>query len=105
MPGPLVQQGAVVLCVHGGRAQPGTPNPRVTLSSAATVLVSVPWVVTGCPNPPASGGPCATAVWTAGSTRVTSMGQPLVIQGGTALCAPTSVPLTVVSAQPRVVVS
>jgi hypothetical protein len=30
------------------------------------------------------------------------MGQPLVIQGGTATCAPTGVPLTVSVVQPRV---
>jgi hypothetical protein len=37
-----------------------------------------------------------------GTTRVTSMGQPLVIQGGTATCVPTGVPLTVTAVQPRV---
>jgi hypothetical protein len=34
--------------------------------------------------------------------RVTSSGQPLVVQGGSATCVPTGVPLTVVAAQPRV---
>ena len=32
-------------------------------------------------------------MWTSGTVRVTSMGQPLVVQGGTATCAPTGVPL------------
>jgi hypothetical protein len=31
------------------------------------------------------------------------MGQPLVIQGGSAVCVPTGVPLNVVAVQPRVV--
>ena len=68
----------------------------------ATVLLSAPWTVTGCPFPPVSGGPCVTAQWMVGTTRVTSMGQPLVIQGGTATCVPTGVPLTVTAVQPRV---
>jgi hypothetical protein len=37
-----------------------------------------------------------------GTTRVTSNGQPLVIQGGSAVCAPTGVPLTITTVQPRV---
>ncbi|MER5811181.1 hypothetical protein ABT143_23825 [Streptomyces sp. NPDC002033] len=102
MPGPAVQQGATVLCAHGGQAQSMVPSPRVRLSGAAAVTVTGPWTVVGCPFPPVSGGPCVTAAWTAGSVRVTSMGQPLVLQGGLATCVPTGVPLTVVAAQPRV---
>lgn len=102
MPGPAVQQGAGVLCAHGGQAQPSVPSPRVRLSGAAAVTTTAPWLVAGCPFPPVSGGPCVTATWAAGSVRVTSMGQPLVIQGGFATCVPTGVPLTVVTSQPRV---
>jgi hypothetical protein len=100
--GAVAHQGAVVICAHGGQAMPTAPNPRVTVSGQATVLVSVPWTVAGCPLPP-PGGPCVTALWTLGSTRVTSMGQPLVLQGGSATCAPTGTPLTVTAVQPRVV--
>ena len=99
----LVHQGAVVLCTHGGQAMPASPNPRVTVSGQATVLLPVPWTVAGCPLPPAAGGPCATAVWSVGSVRVTSTGQPLVISTGTATCAPTGVPLQVTAVQPRAV--
>ena len=102
MPGFLVQQGATVLCGHGGQAQPTAPNPRVKVAGQAGVLLTVPWTVAGCPLPPPAGGPCVTAQWTVGTTRVTSMGQPLVFQGGSAICAPTGVPLTVVVVQPRV---
>jgi hypothetical protein len=102
MPGFLVQQGATVLCAHAGQAQPTAPNPRVKVAGQATVLLTAPWTVAGCPLPPPSGGPCATAQWTAGTTRVTSLGQPLVIQGGSSICAPTGVPLTVAVVQPRV---
>jgi hypothetical protein len=102
MPGQLVHQGAVVLCSHGGQAMPTVPNSRVKVAGQATVTLSAPWTIAGCPFPPVSGGPCATAQWIAGTTRVTSMGQPLVIQGGTARCVPTGVPLNVTVVQPRV---
>ena len=100
--GSLAHQGAVVICAHGGQAMPAVSNPRVKVAGQPTVLLSAPWTVTGCPFPPVSGGPCVTAQWMVGTTRVTSMGQPLVIQGGTATCVPTGVPLTVTAVQPRV---
>ncbi|WP_327256224.1 hypothetical protein [Streptomyces sp. NBC_01244] len=102
MPGAGVQLGAVVLCAHGGRAQPTETSPRVRFSGGAAVNTGAPWTVLGCPFPPVSGGPCASASWSAGSVRVTSMGRPLVIQGGFATCVPTAVPLIVATAQPRV---
>lgn len=105
MPGRLVQQGATVLCAHGGQAQPGSPNPRVRVGGAATVLLAVPWTVAACPFPPQSGGPCATGAWTSGTARVRSSGQPLVIQGGSATCVPTAAPLSVTATQQRVTAS
>ena len=102
MPGRLVQQGATVLCSHGGQATPTAPNPRVRMGGAAALSLSAPWTVAGCPLPPVSGGPCATATWTAGTVRVRSSGQPLVVQTGTATCVPTGVPLQVTLTQLRV---
>ena len=101
----LVQQGATVLCSHGGQGQPTTPNPRVSLSGQAALSLPAPWTVAGCPFPPNSGGPCTTATWTTGTVRVTSSGQPLVVQNGSATCVPTGVPLTVAATQPRVTAS
>ncbi|MDQ4007174.1 MAG: hypothetical protein M3211_03645 [Actinomycetota bacterium] len=103
MPGSLVHQGAVVVCAHAGQAMPTVPNPRVTVGGQPTVLLGGPWTVAGCPLPPPAGGPCVTATWTVGSVRVISQGQPLVISGGMAVCAPTGVPLTVTAVQPRAV--
>jgi hypothetical protein len=102
MAGFLAHQGATVICAHAGQAQPTAPNPRVSVGGQATVTTSTPYTVTGCPLPPNAGGPCVTAQWTTGTVRVTSMGQPLVIQGGSATCVPTGVPLTVTVVQPRV---
>ncbi len=48
----------------------------------------------GCPGvPPAAVPPCVVAQWISGTTRVTSYGQPLVTQGGEAICAPAGTPL------------
>jgi hypothetical protein len=103
--GNLVTQGATVICAHGGQATPTVPNPRVKAAGQATVTLSAPWTIAGCsfPPPPTGTGPCVTGQWVVGTVRVTSMGQPLVIQGGSAVCVPTGVPLTVTVVQPRVV--
>ncbi|HSW27202.1 MAG TPA: hypothetical protein VLJ62_30885 [Burkholderiaceae bacterium] len=104
MPGFLVQIGAQLKCVHGGQATPTVPNPRVVLGGAPSVLLSSPCVVAGCafPPPPTANGPCVSGVWTSGTTRVLSNGQPLVVQSSTGTCAPTGTPLLVVLPQARV---
>ena len=104
MPGFLVHVGAQVLCAHGGQAQPTAPNPRVTVSGQPTVLMTTPYVIAGCalPPPTAGNGPCVTAQWLNGTTRVTSNGQPLLVQSSQAICAPTGTPLMIVVTQTRV---
>ena len=104
MPGFLLHQGATVLCAHAGQAQPTVPNPRVTMNGMATVLLSAPYVVAGCamPPPPARNGPCVTAQFVMGSTRVLSTGQPLLLFDSQAICVPTGTPLMTVVTQTRV---
>lgn len=102
MAGFLLHQGAVVMCLHGGQAMPSVPSPRVTLLGMAAVTISSPWTVAGCPGIPTSVPPCVTAQWTTGTMRVTSLGQPLVVQSGVAITAPGGVTLTPVSMQTRV---
>jgi len=104
MPGFLVHVGAQVLCPHAGQAQPTVPNPRVMVSGQPTVTIAAPYVVAGCtlPPPPAANGPCITAQWISGATRVFSNGQPLVVQSSQAICAPTGTPLLIVATQTRV---
>jgi hypothetical protein len=103
MPGFLVHVGAQVLCAHAGQAQPTVPNPRVTVSGQPTILLSTPYVVAGCafPPPTVANGPCVTAQWLIGTTRVTSNGQPLVVQSSQAICAPTGTPLLIIMTQTR----
>ncbi len=104
MPGTLLHLGATVMCAHGGQAQPTAPNPRVTVSGQPIVTLSAPYVVAGCalPPPPAANGPCVTAQWISGATRVTSNGQPVLLLDSQAICAPTGTPLLIVMTQTRV---
>ncbi len=104
MPGFLVHVGATVLCSHGGQAQPTVPNPRVTVSGQPTVTQVAPYTVAGCalPPPPNANGPCVTAQWLTGTTRVTSNGQPLLVLSSQAICAPTGTPLIIAVTQTRV---
>jgi hypothetical protein len=103
MPGFLLHVGATVLCAHGGQAQPTVPNPRVTVSGQPIVTQAAPYAVAGCPFvPPAGNGPCVTAQWVVGATRVLSNGQPVLVQSSQAVCAPTGTPLMIVLTQTRV---
>ncbi|MDX6694821.1 MAG: hypothetical protein QOF02_2424 [Blastocatellia bacterium] len=104
MPGFLLHLGATVLCSHAGQATPVVVNPRVTVSGQPTVQISSPYVVAGCalPPPPAANGPCVTAQFVTSATRVTSMGQPLLLLDSQAICVPTGTPLMIVVTQMRV---
>lgn len=104
MPGFLLHVGATVTCSHGGQAQPTVPNPRVTVSGMPTVALSGPWAIAGCafPPPPTANGPCLTAQFVVGSTRVASLGQPLLVFSSQAVCAPTGTPTIVAASQTRV---
>jgi hypothetical protein len=102
MPGFLIQQGATVLCVHGGQALPTLPSPAVSLDGMPANTIAAPWTVAGCAGVPPTVPPCVTGQWTVGTTRVTSFGQPLVIMGGTALTTPAGTPLLPIVTQVRV---
>jgi hypothetical protein len=66
--------------------------------------IAAPYVVAGCAFvPPAGNGPCVTAQWVVGAVRVLSLGQPVVIMTGVAICVPTGTPLIPVVAQTRVI--
>jgi hypothetical protein len=108
MPGPAVQLGAPCICPHGGQITAITANSRVLLGGAPALLQTDTFTVAGCafsvgPKPQ----PCILARWLVVATRVTVMGQPLVIQAGTGLCFSAEQipqgPPTVLAAQPRVI--
>ncbi len=104
MPGFLLSVISQVQCAHMGMAKPMTPNPRVTVSGQPTVLMTSPYQIAGCtfPPPPNGNGPCVTAMCTTGTVRVTSMGQPLLVQTSLGTCVPTGTPLLIIVTQPRV---
>lgn len=91
------------MCAHGGQAQPTSPYPRVMLAGQPAVQVSPPWMVAGCamPPPPAGNGPCVTATFTTGTTRVTGAGMPLLTQASQGQCVPTGTPAIVSVTQVR----
>ena len=103
MPGFLLHVGATVICMHGGQAQPTAPNPRVLVSGQPVVTLAAPYVVAGCPFvPPGGNGPCVTAQWVVGATRVLAGGMPVLLQDSQAVCVPTGTPLQVLVTQVRV---
>ena len=104
MPGFLLHQGATVLCAHGGQAQPAASNPRVKAGGQFIVTLPTVYTIAGCtfPPPPNGNGPCVTAQFVMGATRVTAGGQPVLLQDSQAVCTPTGTPLTIAMTQVRV---
>jgi hypothetical protein len=103
LPGFLLHVGATVMCMHGGQAQPTLPNPRVLVGGQPIVTQPTPYVVAGCPFvPPGGNGPCVTAQWVVGATRVFASGAPVLLQTSQAVCAPTGTPLNIILTQTRV---
>src|SRR5262245_50193910 len=97
MPGYLLHQGATVLCMHAGQAQPTVPNPRVKVSGQPTVQQPNPWTIVGCPFVPVAPMPCVTAQWITAATRVRSGGMPLLLQDSQAICAPNGTGVLIVA--------
>lgn len=91
------------MCAHGGQATPTMPNPRVLVSGQPTVTMAAPWVVAGCPFATASPQPCLTGTYMTAATRVTSLGQPLLLLDSQAVTAPNGVPLLATASQTRVI--
>jgi uncharacterized Zn-binding protein involved in type VI secretion len=103
MPGFIVHLGATVMCAHGGQATPTAPNPRVLVNGQPIATLTTPYVVAACPfTPPGGNGPCVTAQWIVGATRVFSNGAPVIVQSSNSVCVPTGTPLMIVMTQTRV---
>jgi hypothetical protein len=104
MPGFLLHLGATVLCSHGGQAQPTVVNPRVTVMGQPIVTIASPYMVGGCSLPPpnAANGPCVTAKFVTGATRITANGQPVLLVDSQSICSPPGTPLVPTVTQTRV---
>lgn len=103
MPGFLLHVGAQVQCLHAGIAQPTAVNTRVLVSGQPTVALSSQYTIAGCtlPPPPGANGPCVTAQWTTAATRITSNGQPLLLQDSQAICASSGTGVLILTTQTR----
>ncbi len=102
MPGFLLHLGATVMCSHSGQALPTAPDPRVTVSGQPVVTLTSPYTIAGCALPPNAGGPCVTAQFVTGATRVMVDGAPVLLMDSQAICAPTGTPLLITVTQTRV---
>ena len=103
MPGFLLHANAIVMCAHGGQAQPMVPFPRVTVSGMPIATMASPHMITACPFvTPGGNGPCVTAQWMVGATRIMAGGMPVLLQPSIASCVPTAAPLNVIATQTRV---
>jgi len=107
MPGFLANVTSTVACSHQGQAKPVQPNPRVTVMGQPTVFFTTTpadYTVAGCtfPPPSAGNGPCVSGKLVAGTMRVKSLGQPMVISNTTGTCLPTGTPLIIQITQTRV---
>jgi len=103
MSGFLLHQGATVLCLHGGQAQPTVPSQRVKVNNQPIVSQSSPHTVAGCPyNISGAPVPCVTAQWVMAATRVKAGGVPVLLQDSQAVCTPNGTGLNIVVTQTRV---
>ena len=81
--------------MHAGQAQPTAPIPRVLVSGQPVTTQVTPYVVAGCPFvPPGGNGPCVTAQWVVGATRVLAQRTTRhLTQTSGPICAPTGTAL------------
>jgi hypothetical protein len=99
-------------CPHGGRVSIAPGSVRVTILGQAVATAADQYLIAGCPfQVPIGTGtkpqPCVRIQYTLPATRVTSMGQPLVLATSTGLCLsaeqiPQGAPIPL-SIQPRVI--
>lgn len=81
MPGLIITVSAIAMCSHGAPIK-FMPNSSVTVGGSPAAQFVPTLLVTGCPNPPISGGPDIAIALLPSSftTKVLSHGQPLLLQ-------------------------
>ena len=102
--GNILHAGATIICQHAGQVQPAATDPRVKVSQQAITTLSNTYTVSGCTNPPpnVNVGPCVTAQFMSGATRVKAGGSPVLTRDSSAVCAPTGTGVNIMNTQLRV---
>jgi hypothetical protein len=100
----LLTLGALILCDHGGAAEPLVSDSRVSVNGQPVIALASPFLVSGCPNPPppVNTGPCVSGQYITSAERVTVSGLPVLLGTGVAFCVPTGTGLIVTVNQLRV---
>jgi hypothetical protein len=102
MAGFLLNQGATVICMHAGQAQPMTVNPRVKIGGQPIVTQTSQYAISACGLNGSSTPPCATAQFVTVAAHIRSGGQPVLLQDSQAVCTPTGTGLQIPVCQTRV---
>ncbi len=103
MPGYVLHQGATVLCMHGGQAQPMTMNLRVKVGGQMVVTQSDIYSISGCPFTVGTApSPCVTGQWITAAARVKAGGLPVLLQDSQATCVPNGTGVNIITTQMRV---
>ena len=91
MPGPALHVSATISCPHGASVSAVSSNTRVKVSGMAVTTVSDTFTISGCPfqvpaGPSTKPQPCLRVQWTVPATRVTVVGQPVLLSTSSGLC-------------------
>lgn len=86
MPGPLLHVGMTAICPHGGQISAIPSNVRVTVSGQNVVTVADTFPIAGCTFAPAAPHPCVLTKWIVPATRVSVLGQPVLLDTSIGLC-------------------
>jgi len=98
MPGPVLTIASALTCPHGGTVTIAPGNSRVMILGQPAGTVADMYTIAGCPfQIPIGTGtkpqPCIRIQYTVPATRVTALGQPLVLATSTGIClSPEQIP-------------
>lgn len=89
MPGNILTTNSTIMCPHGGQAQLFTSNVKVNADGAPALLETDIHPVVGCPFtlPGPKPSPCIKIEWSAGASKVTVDGTPVLVQSSIGLCS------------------
>lgn len=102
MPGFILDNTAVVQCMHGGVCQMLLPATSVLLGGVPALLQTSQIAIAGCTYVPPANGPDVTGVWMSVALKVTSKGIPVLLVDSQAVCAPSGLGVLVQPSQIKV---